>query len=374
MAAPPVASYELKRFVSASDPEFAAALQIYVRNTPPSTRTDTNEIAFWLERFTERFGDPFYAFGFYRNGTLVGYAEAAYFTVTRLIMLDYLVVDVGHRGHNVFFEFVDHLRSYLEQEHSEYRYAVAEVAYGPGRSAPSPNASLRVRLLRLQGFRVIPARYVQPRLLLDDTQGETSADLLIYSTEPIDSLRKEAYLGIIRTIYYQYYLPWKSILPSDAPPYRAYLDGLYEDIKRSLADQPAISIAKGIQPPSTSPAKPHHIVGFVAQALIVVVLTTTGLFGLQSIFHLANGTLIGVFSLSVATFLGIAGIVSANARLVFREVMVLARLALSRHQGPNASNNPPIQLNPSAGINDTSPTVLNVPPPDNSPISESASA
>lgn len=372
MVAPqPVASYELKRFVSASDPQFAAALQIYVRNTPPSMRTDTNEITFWLERFTERFGSPFYVFGFYRNEILVGYAEAAYFPSQQLIMIDYLVIDAAHRGHNVFFEFVDHLRSYLERKHPEYRYAVAEVAYGAGRSAPSSEAVLRVRLLRLQGFQVVPVRYVQPRLSLDDIQSETSADLLVYSTESIDFMRGEAYLEIVRTIYYQYYLPWKSIISANRQPYRSYLDRLYKDIENSIPDRGTIRMMRS-RPVRASPSI-HRIVAFAAQALIVVALVTTGLLKLRSVFQLTDRTLISIFSLALVSFLSIAGIVSANARFVFHEIMGLAKLSLSR-RGLAANRNLPIPVGPVARRKRNSSDTADQRTVDDFPNDESASA
>src|SRR5579872_2925022 len=128
---PQRSSYVLRRFEASSDPDFPAALLLYVRNTPVPARTDTNEITYWVDHFLERFGNPFYVFGFYRDRELVGYAEAAYLTKPHLIVLDYLVIDEPHRRNNVFFEFVDHLKQYLESAHPDYHYAVAEVCYGP---------------------------------------------------------------------------------------------------------------------------------------------------------------------------------------------------------------------------------------------------
>jgi hypothetical protein len=66
------AAYRLKRFRTSRDPDFAAALILYARNTAAALRTDTNEITYWLDNFSARFGNPFYVFGFYRNRQLVG--------------------------------------------------------------------------------------------------------------------------------------------------------------------------------------------------------------------------------------------------------------------------------------------------------------
>ena len=77
-------SYRLKRFQSSRDPEFAAALMVYVRNTQPQIRTETNEITYWLDHFAARFGNDFYVFGFYLDEEVVGFAEAAYFREEQL--------------------------------------------------------------------------------------------------------------------------------------------------------------------------------------------------------------------------------------------------------------------------------------------------
>src|SRR5205085_10300358 len=145
-------SYRFKRFLNSSDPDFAAALLVYIRNTPANIRTDTNEIVYWLDNFSAKFKDNFYVFGFYRNHQLVGYAQAVYFWEERLIVLDYIAIDEGYRGNNVFYEFVDQMRHFLEDMHPEYRYGITEVIHGHGQPYPSQASSLTIRLLKLQGF------------------------------------------------------------------------------------------------------------------------------------------------------------------------------------------------------------------------------
>src|SRR5262249_34122452 len=153
---------------------------------------------------------PFYVFGFYRNRQLVGYAEAAYFREERLIALDYIVIDEAHRRNNVFYEFVDHLRRYLQDAHPEYRYAYAEVGYGPAQEHPTAVSSLLTTLLKMQGFRVAQAAYFQPRLNFDYSESEMRADLLLYSAQHVDSMSVDTFLSIVHTIYYKYYLRWKT--------------------------------------------------------------------------------------------------------------------------------------------------------------------
>ena len=235
-------SYKLKRLLSSRDPDFAAALLLYVRNTAPGVRTDTNEIAYWLDEFAKRFGDPFYVFGFFRDRQLVGFAEAAYLRAERLFALDYIVIDEAYRRNNVFFEFVDHLKRHLEESHPEYRYGIVEVCYGLGETCPPPSSCLLTRLLKIQGFHVIHAPYYQPRLRLDDAESEMQGDLLIYSPSPINAIQTETYLAIVRALYYKYYLPWKSLEETTADSYKKHIDRLFGKVEASVKKRKSISV------------------------------------------------------------------------------------------------------------------------------------
>jgi hypothetical protein len=278
-------SYRLKRFVSSHDPEFAEALLLYVRNTPAAERTESNEIAFWLEEFARGHDCVFYVFGFYRDEQLVGFAEVGYFFAERLLIFDYLVLDAEQRRNNVFYEFVDHLRRYLEAAHPGYRYAVAEVCYGPNEEHPWPQARLITRLLKLQGFHVVHAPYFQPRLLLDDPESEMRANLLIYSAGGVESLHVETYLSIVHAIYFKYYLPWNSGISEDAQAYEDHLKDVYSKIEASLDGKRTIPV-NGRKlvlnaPERRPPVRLHRVVSFTIQALTAIVLLTAALLGLR---------------------------------------------------------------------------------------------
>jgi len=322
-------TYRLKRFVSSHDPGFAEALLLYVRNTPAAERTESNEIAFWLEEFGKGHDCVFYVFGFYKDEQLVGFAEVGYFFAEHLLVFDYLVLDAEQRRNNVFYEFVDHLRRYLEGAHPEYRYAVAEVCYGPNEQNPWPQARLIVRLLKLQGFHVVHAPYFQPRLLLDDPESEMRADLLIYSAAAIEKLRVETYLAIVRAIYFKYYLPWNCGILEDANAYEGHLKDVYAKIDMSLKGKQTI-VVNGhkllLDAPDKKPQmRMHRVVAFTTQSLVVIVLLTAVMLGLRKAFTLSDTSFASIYVLAVCSFVALAGIVSKQARAIFSEVLEFAR-------------------------------------------------
>lgn len=322
-------SYMLKRFLNSHDPDFAAALLVYVRNTAPNIRTDTNEIVYWLDKFAATFNDDFYVFGFYADHQLVGYAEAAYFKEQRLIALDYITIDEAYRRNNVFYEFVDHLKRHLEEAHPEYRYGIAEVTYGSGEQYPSQQSRLTARLLKLQGFQVVRAPYYQPRLMLNDPESEMQADLLLYSPGPLESIHVDTYLAIVHTLYYDYYLKWKSVIPGDSSAYKKHLDGLYSKIQSAVKKRKTIPVNGHKTILKTPRRKPvltlHRIVNFSLQALLVIVLLTAAMLGLKAGFKLSNTSFAAVYVLAISSFMAVAGIVSKEAREIFGEFVSLAK-------------------------------------------------
>jgi hypothetical protein len=330
-------SYMLKRFTSSSDLDFSAALLLYVRNTEPNIRTDTNEITHWLDRFSKQFEDEFYVFGFYHNRQLVGYAEAAYFRQERLFALDYLVVDESARRSGVFNEFVDSLRFFLEDAHPEYRYGFAEVAYGSDELKPSQESALKIRLLKMQGFRVIKAPYYQPRLMHDDAESEMRAELLIYSASQLERIRTETYLRIVRTIYYKYYLRWKSFLPASGEEYKTHLDLLFARIQSKVEKRQSIEINGHraiLKPVAKKPViTVHKLVGFSAQALIVIVLLTASMLGLRLAFNINASLFVTIYGLALLSFFAVAGIVSKDARAIFGELVSLVKYISDRKLG-----------------------------------------
>ena len=120
-------------------------------------------------------------FGFYRNQKLVLDAQAAYFPEESLYFIEYLTIDERHRGNNVFFEMVEHVKNFLEDAHPDYRYGVTEVMNEPGQDHPSEAKKLLTRLLKFVGFRVIHAPYFQPPAppRVDGSESELSGALLL---------------------------------------------------------------------------------------------------------------------------------------------------------------------------------------------------
>jgi hypothetical protein len=320
-------SYALKRYETSKDPDLAEALLVYIRNTAADIRTDPEEITYWIDHFAEKFGDEFYVFGFYCDGMVIGYAEAAYFVAERLIALDYIVVNEPDREPDVFLTFMRYLKNYLESAHQNYRYGVAEVTYGPGRQIRSRDTIKMTRLLQARGFHIIHGPYHQPALG-DNRESEMQADLLMFSTSEMDSIKPETYLSIVHTLYYKYYLRWYTYGPV-SKNYKKPLDQLFRRIKKAVRERDRIFIGDRedeLSKPAPPISEDRRILVFVARAIGIIVLLTIALVALQWAFKIPNSSFIAIYIVAVSSVIAVAGIVSKEARKIFKQIVSLAKV------------------------------------------------
>jgi len=209
-------------------------MAVYVQAVPPTLLTDTNEIAHWIDRYEDCYGDPLLMFSFWIHRRLVGFAHIVYFRAEQLAVVDYLVVDAAHRKNNVFFEFVVQIREYFQDRAWPIRWTAAEVALNH-HPRPGADGSLLIRLLKLEGFRVVKAPYYQPLLAFNNRESEMPAVLLLAGDPELKRITRESYLKIVFTIYVKHYLRWYSIYPAHQQAERTErIRALEERIKKEL--------------------------------------------------------------------------------------------------------------------------------------------
>jgi len=229
-------SYSLRRYERSSDPGFAEALALYARNTHPEVRADSREICYWLDRFAERAPDRFYCLGFFIDRLQVGYAQFVYLNDLHMVFFDYLVVDRDHRRNSTFFELVDHVRRFIEQEQLEVRVTVAEVGFTSGSDQPTRECVLIARLLHECGFRTVEVPYVQPQLGARHPETESRAVLMLYSFSDNQAVRTDLLLSIVRAVYFDHYSAWYEPLVPDPAAYKRRVQALLDDLQHRIGN------------------------------------------------------------------------------------------------------------------------------------------
>jgi hypothetical protein len=77
----------------------------------------------------------------------------------------------------------------------------------------------------------------------------------------------------------------------------------------------------------------HRLVGFAAQALVVIVLLTASMLGLRLAFNISGSLLIIIYGIALLSFFAVAGIVSKDARAIFGELVALVKYISDRKLG-----------------------------------------
>src|SRR5436190_13628764 len=143
--------HELERFRQASDADFQAALRLYTRLIPGTIRTQSNEIAYWLENYSRYSPDQFCICGLYSDKSIIGFSQFVYLSAERILVFDYILLHEDYRNQGEYHVFFELLQTWVGQQDWEVDYIVTEVPYGYGCAAKNEEPPL-VRLLLQSGF------------------------------------------------------------------------------------------------------------------------------------------------------------------------------------------------------------------------------
>jgi hypothetical protein len=281
-------TYRIKRFMSSSDSGYTDALRTYTSNISRESKTNTNEITYWIDRAKEKLDSTeLMFFGFYSNDTIIGYAEIAYIKNERLIMIDYFVVDSKYMSNSSFSTFFFLLLDYFEKNDLDYDYVVIEILVKFNNMETEVD---KIRLFENEDFKVINALYIQPRLETNNLESNKEALLMIYQRNDLrTSIRKETYFRIVKSIYFDHYYTWDNAFYSNEQERNDNYNKLLSDLEKikSSTNEEVLSdeeirlngyknklVRNNTVPPTSSARtiKSALIFAFIAVILIMLVL------------------------------------------------------------------------------------------------------
>jgi hypothetical protein len=236
--------YTIRSFRSSKDRDFPKALKIYDAYTHPLEKTDSREIAHWLDNDHARKEGKFYVCGLYMGVDLVGYIEFIFLPKERLIHFDYFIIESARRTAGAFYTFADQLRSFFDEENLEWDFLTAEVLDLDVVNGTSKSAQRHIRIFRLAGFSEALAEYEQPLLGIEHPDTVVMARLMILPRVEMDSISKTRYLEIVSAIYRKHYGEWYGIYVETAEKYQRSLDTLLAAAEERLRDKKEIQLKK----------------------------------------------------------------------------------------------------------------------------------
>lgn len=317
-------NYDLRSYASSKDPELLEALKIYARETPGCIYTNSNEILYWLDNYQQFRPDRLFVVGFYVNNKVAGFAQLVYMHDEKIIFFDYMTIANEYRGINSFYEFVAQIKSFVDSRSLEYNYAVVESPFmNHDSNEPSEDAILLIRLLKMQGFGVIKARYFQPAHGLKNKESEMQGRLLIYSKNKIKEIRRETFLLILSTIIFKHYARWYDGIEDNYEGYHKYLESLYRRTIKLLNKAEVIGVNgyKLVESTSSVPKAPPNT------TYVLFMLLISSVSAVMAVVCQSRGinllTAMGFWLLSLLSFFALVAVFghSKDAFKIFQEIM-----------------------------------------------------
>jgi hypothetical protein len=234
--------FTVRSFRSAKDRDFIKGLQIYDANTHPLVKTDSREIAYWIEHGDSAVNDRFFVCGLFLSGELIGFTEFVYLRKERSIHFDYFIIHPEKRSSGAFYTFAEQMRMFFDEEKLEWDFITAEIAELDPANGISRHAQRLIRLFRHVGFSEVLAYYEQPLLGVEHTDTAIKATLMILPRVEMSTISKVRFLEIVSAIYFRHYVKWYSIYLETSVTYKASVETLLARLQNHLADKTEIQL------------------------------------------------------------------------------------------------------------------------------------
>ena len=318
--------YRIKHFKNAKDRDFLKSMKIYSDYFDPKSMTDINEISLWLDTNYTKFNDRFYCLGLIINNQVIGYAQFAYFRDERLIFVDYIVIDEKYRRNDTFYIFVYKIKDFIQDEHLMFNYIIAEVVNDSGKETPYNSAILIIRLLKLCGFGVVKAMYHQPKLGIYNIESDTSAIMMIRTNSDItelESIKKETYIDIVKTVYFKHYKRWYSIYEEANLLYESHLNERFDEIILNLKKKKIVYVNgyKHLLEPRKNIdlryKNTNHLFNIIISAIFFICFLTIFLILFIKEYDIKPVLVVSIFLLILVSFFGFLSVFYKQANKPF---------------------------------------------------------
>jgi hypothetical protein len=280
-------TYKIQHIQDDQNKDLSYLLKLYLENIDPCIKTNPNEIIYWLNNFDKRKDrESFWILALYMNKRPIGFCQMVYFSNYKIVFIDYCVIDPEYRG-RAFSEYTYLIRDFFVEKAIDINYFVTEVAFYNNNNVPSQSALKLIRLLKMSGLRVIKAPYIQPELGLENHESEMNATLMIFINgkgNDQNFLKKETYLDIVHTIFYNHYITWYDAFMTECEMsiYKKKINNIYELIKKEtnkkasiiLNGEPYIFEPSNTPPPNKSNKK---TIAIFATSLLILYTIISGL-------------------------------------------------------------------------------------------------
>jgi len=232
--------FAIKRVTKSSDFEYQQGLGIYNATTPSDIKTSTNEINKWLNENKETNTFELLLFTLYCNNSVIGLAMLSYIPRYHVTIYDYIALKDEYRVNAVIFSYINLVHDYMCINEYDIAYYVVEISNKNEGKSIDKESRLFKKLICLEGFGRIKAKYQTLPLGLEHHESSFDAFLYIKSNDSLSTISKETFMDIVHAIYYEYYLAWYTIIFT-ADKLKVFkeekIDRCYNMLRESLSEE-----------------------------------------------------------------------------------------------------------------------------------------
>jgi hypothetical protein len=301
---------------------------------PPDLRTNTGEIAHWLDHYNRTFDDRFHVLSLSVNKDVAGFCELVYLKEANIVVIDYIAIDKQYRGGlDVFFNFATLVRSFIEKLYPTVNYVVVEIA--PLKESDEIRYGLPLlRLVKMLRFGVVDAPYIQPSLGNENSESELEGAILINPKPVTGLISRQSFLRIVRAIYYDHYVRWYGVHGKDYETiYKTNTDRLYAKLEARMKKESLV--VNGLRhfpedrpnKPAPQQAPPTKVL-WPAIGMIFVCLVA--LLCLKTFFKISVGLTVFALIAAMLLYFALSSMVDKRAHPVFKELAKVLRASFGK--------------------------------------------
>jgi len=166
-------------------------------------------------------------------------AMLSYIPSTRIVIYDYIALKEQYRVNAVLFAYASLIQNYMSLKRYDISYYMVEISDKNDGKSVDKESRLFKKLICLEGFGRIKAKYQTLPLGLDHYESRFNAYIYIKANDTLEIISKETFLRIVHSVYYEYYLSWYlPVLSSDElRRFKENVDRYYNSQKAQVSEE-----------------------------------------------------------------------------------------------------------------------------------------
>jgi hypothetical protein len=285
--------------------DYARAERVYLDSMGVTARTDTNEIAYWKDRYNDEFskeGDRLFIFGFLRDEEVIGFALVFYFLKHRMVVVDHIAIKEPARNFGSFFKFKEMIEDYMRKS-LQIDYFIAEIVTSKEGDPHPVDHQLLIQLLKQQGFKVAHIPYYTPSIKEDEYTSRIDAALMIHRKDRGNAISTNQLLSLLDCLLNDLYLRWYKPHSKNIRAFRRQLKELRDIYKKEASKEPTVILnGNWAQPHVKASLSPKENL-FTAVALVTY-LTILAISLAGAAYYFKTGAM-GMFELFTSVLFGL---------------------------------------------------------------------